>query len=124
VADHVRREAIEPQLVFCSTALRARGTLAVLLPAFDGECEVRLEDGLYGATADELLARLRSVPDDVGSVLVVGHNPGLEELAARLGGDEGPERMPTSALFELQADGPWSALGDEPCRVAGVTIPR
>jgi phosphohistidine phosphatase len=82
LAEHVRREAITPALVLCSTAVRARETLAVVLPAIDVEAEIRLEDGLYGASADDVLARLRSVTAE--SVLVVGHNPTLEDLAARL----------------------------------------
>src|SRR5215831_14982212 len=58
LAEHVTREGIAPDLVLCSTALRARETLALLLPALGGEAEIQLEDELYGATADELLARL------------------------------------------------------------------
>jgi len=124
LADHFRREELQPQLVLCSTALRARETLAILLPGLDGESELRLEDTLYGAGASELLARLHVVPETVGSVLVIGHNPGLESLAERLGGDDAPGHLPTSALVELEVRGPWSTLGSEPCRVPAVTILR
>jgi phosphohistidine phosphatase len=124
LAEHVRREGIAPALVLCSTAARARETLAVVLPAIDVEAEIRLEDALYGASADELLDRLRSVPETAGSVLVVGHNPTLEDLAARLAPGEAPERLPTCAFVELEAAGPWANLGESPCRIVSVTIPR
>lgn len=124
LAEHASREGIAPELVLCSTALRARETLAILLPALDGETEIRLEDELYGATADELLTRLRAVPSAVGSVLVVGHNPGLETLVARLAGAEAPDRLPTSALVGIETGGTWKSLGDSRCRVVSTTIPR
>ena len=70
-----------PELVLCSPAARARETLAAI-----GEGEIRPE--LYGASAAELLGVIRGLPDDVSSVLLVGHNPGFEELA--------PARSPRS----------------------------
>jgi phosphohistidine phosphatase SixA len=58
------------------------------------------------------------------SVLVVGHNPTLEDLAARLAPAEAPERLPTCAFVELEVTGTWAELGDGPCRLVSVTIPR
>lgn len=124
LAEHVTREGIAPDLVLCSTALRARETLALLLPALGGEAEIQLEDELYGATADELLARLRAVPAAVTSVLIVGHNPGLESLVARLAGGEAPDRLPTSGLVAIETGGTWGSLGDSRCRVVSTTVPR
>jgi hypothetical protein len=51
-----------------------------------GRAPVRMEHKLYGASARDLLARLRRLPDDVGSVLVIGHNPGMHKLALELAG--------------------------------------
>jgi phosphohistidine phosphatase len=110
--------------VLCSTAQRARQTLAAVLPAFDGETEILVERRLYGASAEELLDRLHAVPEAVGSAMVVAHNPGLEELASRLAGEEAPERLPTAALVELSAGGSWATLGDSRCRVVSSTVPR
>jgi phosphohistidine phosphatase len=124
LSQHLRAAEILPELVLCSTAQRARETLAAVLPAFDGETEIRVERGLYGASAEELLERLRAVPEAVQSVMVVAHNPGLEELASRLAGAAAPERLPTSALVELSSAGTWATLGDGPCRVVSSTVPR
>jgi phosphohistidine phosphatase len=124
LAEHVRAERIVPALVLCSTARRARETLAAMLAALDGELVVRVEDELYAASSSSLLARLRTVPDTTGPVLLIGHNPGLEELALLLAGDQAPERMPTGALVALSTSSPWAALGESRCRVVSVTIPR
>ena len=74
---------VRPQLVLCSTAVRARQTLERVLPAL-GDPEVVYEDGLYHVPADLLLERLRALPDRVGQAMLVGHNPGLQELALEL----------------------------------------
>jgi phosphohistidine phosphatase len=124
LSEHLRDARILPELVLCSTAQRARETLAAVLPAFDGETEILVERGLYGSSAGELLERLRAVPEAVRSAMVIAHNPGLEELASRLAGDAAPERLPTAALVELSSDGTWAVLGDDPCRVVSSTVPR
>ena len=124
LAAHVSREGIAPELVLCSTALRARETLAILLPALEGEAEIRLEDGLYGAATEQLLVRLRAVTEDAGSVLLVGHNPGLEALVSRLARDDAPDRLPTAALVTIDTRGSWARIGESRCRVVSTTIPR
>src|SRR4051794_26437716 len=83
VARHLREQGIDPELVLCSTARRARETLERLEPAL-GRGAVRVEPVLYGADAGALLEHLRGVSDAVGSVLVIGHNPGLQRLALGL----------------------------------------
>ena len=70
---------MRPQLVLCSDARRARETLEGVVPGLDTP-EVRFEDGLYAASAESLLERLRSLPDDIEEVLLVGHNPGLRDV--------------------------------------------
>jgi phosphohistidine phosphatase len=61
VAGHMREERIEPELVLCSTARRARETLERIEPAL-GVADVRFEPALYGASAGALLERLHDVP--------------------------------------------------------------
>jgi phosphohistidine phosphatase len=124
LAEQLRAARILPELVLCSTAQRARETLAAVLPAFDGETEILVERALYGSSARELLERLHAVPEAVGSTMVVAHNPGLEELASRLAGDAAPERLPTAALVELSSGATWATLGESPCRVVSSTVPR
>jgi phosphohistidine phosphatase len=124
LAARLRAGNVVPELVLCSTAQRARETLAALLRVFAGETEILVESALYGSSEAELLARLHAVPETIGSVMIVAHNPGLEDLASRLGGVAAPERLPTAALVELSTGGPWATLGKRPCRVLSSTVPR
>jgi phosphohistidine phosphatase len=81
----------------------AAAELAVLPP-------VREDDRVYAGTADSLLGVLRELPHEVETVVLVGHNPGVEELVASLTGRWVP--MPTSALAVIDLPGPWSTAGD------------
>ncbi len=124
LGEHLRREGIEPELVLCSSARRARETLARLLPALESETEIRIEHGLYAAGSAQLLARLREVPPGVASVLMVGHNPGLEDLASRLDADGSLVRLPTAALATFDVPSAWSSLREGSCRLVARYAPR
>jgi phosphohistidine phosphatase len=104
IGRYMRDHDVEPELVLCSSAKRARQTLERLGPA---GMDARIEPELYGAGAGSLLARLREVPDEVSSVLLIGHNPGMQELAHRLAGLD--DKFPTAALATFEVDG-WSRL--------------
>jgi phosphohistidine phosphatase len=101
VGAYLRQHDLGPALVLCSSAVRTRQTLELLELE---DPEVVVADDLYGATAGELLDRLRRLDDGFSSVLVIGHNPGLQDLAVALVGDDrGIVAFPTGALAELSA---------------------
>ena len=102
IARHMRAHDMEPELVLCSTARRARETLEGIEPSL-AAAAVEVEPDLYAASAPALLDRLRTVPDTVESVMVIGHNPGLQELALELA-------RPAEARSELAAKYPTAAL--------------
>ena len=104
IGRYMRDHDMEPELVLCSSAKRARQTLERLGPA---GLDARIEPGLYGAGADTLVARLREVPDGVHSVLLIGHNPGMQQLAFRLAGLD--DKFPTAALATLECES-WARL--------------
>ena len=93
---------------------------------------MRIEDGLYGADAEDLLDRLRTVPVGVECVLVIGHNPALHDLALRLAGDGDDEAMqqlrakfPTGALATLEFDaGSWAKLGNGRAHLTRFVAPK
>jgi phosphohistidine phosphatase len=102
VGAYLRQHDLGPALVLCSSAVRTRQTLELL--ELETDPEVVVADDLYGATAGELLDRLRCLDDGFSSVLVIGHNPGLQDLAVALVGDDpGIVAFPTGALAELSA---------------------
>lgn len=77
---------VRPALILCSGAARAQQTLAVVEAGL-GNGEVVVDDELYLLSAEGLLERLRRVDNDTPSVMVIGHNPGMHDLALVLAGD-------------------------------------
>jgi phosphohistidine phosphatase len=128
MAEYLRSNAPPVDLVLCSSALRTRETLERMTNAF-GDAEIAVEDELYGATDDELLERLRLVADGSEIVALIGHNPGIHDLAIALAGSgEGIEHMrakfPTGALAVLEFDGPWRRLSRGGARLASFVTPK
>ena len=114
IAGHLRDEGIDPELVLCSPALRARETLEGIERALSRRT-VRIVPAVYGAGAATLLELVRGLHDGVGSAMVIGHNPGLEDFALALA-REGPlvaeveAKYPTGALATLVFEGRWTDL--------------
>jgi len=128
--EYLDAEEIRPELVLCSSALRTRETLARILPGLGPELIVRIEPSVYSFDADRLLERLQEVPDEVGSVMLVGHNPAMQELASLLAAegdslDELRTGFPTAALAELDLRvGSWRRLAPGSGRLARFIVPR
>lgn len=115
VAVRMRRLDRRPEIVLCSPSRRTRETLEPILKELTGAIDVRIEPGLYAADARRLLRRLRRIPEQTSSALVVGHNPGLQDLAVELlgPGRVPPEmiaKFPTAGLAVLRVLGAWADL--------------
>jgi phosphohistidine phosphatase len=129
IAKHLVRLGIEPELVLCSPAERTRQTLELIRPALGGSSKVKLEAKLYGASSDELFERIRAVPKAVASVMLIGHNPGLQDLALLLASD-GAEReqleakFPTAALATLTLQTTWRRLSEAGAVLASYVVPK
>jgi len=124
-----RKHDLRPQLVVCSSAVRARETLTRMLPSL-GEPDVWIEVTLYAASAETLLARVRSLPDEVDDAMLVGHNPGLMDLVMLLAGP-GPQRdrasvnVPTGALVVLETGVTrWSSVSAGTASLTTFVVPR
>ena len=128
IARHLRREGVTPELVLCSSAIRTLETLERIEPELGG-ANVRIEPRIYEASAVGLLALLRELDDDVGSAMLIGHNPGLEHLIADLA-RPGPEldrlreKFPTAALATLQFEGSWPELRADSAELVSFVKPR
>ena len=123
IGAYLRRERIPVSLVLCSSARRARETLELVDPP--GELQIAPE--LYGASADQLLARVRRLPETIDSAMLIGHNPGMQELAACLASDDGElaeQKFPTGALAMLRVAGPWLDLRAGGAELAAFVKPR
>lgn len=106
-------EGLIPDLILSSTAKRARKTVAGLLEGSGTSPEVQFTRDFYHAYPETFIAILSELDDKYEQVMVVGHNPGLEELLEVLTGDY--ERMPTAALAQvLLPIQRWVDLEEEP----------
>lgn len=132
MARFMAEAGIEPGLVLCSSAKRTRATLERVLPGLGRKAPAVIEERLYRADAAELLRRLRGLDEAIGSVMLVGHNPALENLASRLadGGDADAQarlaaKFPTGALAVLEAEvGGWRDLDVGGARLMAFVRPR
>lgn len=112
----LRQRVGVPDLVLVSAATRTRQTWDQVALAFDHPPHHLVEPRIYEASVDDLLLLLRQVEERFGTVVVIGHNPGLEELAFTLSGDGSDPaavagmsvKFPTSALAVLTVERPWA----------------
>ncbi len=108
----LRKQALVPDLIITSDAVRARTTADAVAKAAGYDREIVVDPRLYHANPDDLLAVLQGLSDDSARAMIVGHNPGLEELIERLAGEH--HAMPTAALAHLALPiDRWSALDDQ-----------
>jgi phosphohistidine phosphatase len=123
--------APRPEVALCSPARRARETFEILRPALDPEPPLRTEEELYLASAGRLRAVLRRLAPEVSRALLVGHNPGLEDLARELGSDGRAELhdalhrgLPPAGLVVLEVEAEdWSELGGARGRLVAFETP-
>ena len=109
IGARLRERGFNPSMVLCSSAVRAQETIQAVMAAADCQWPMRLEADLYGASADRILGLIRQQSDTHESLLLVGHNPGFQDIVMGLAGDEKPDgalariarKMPTAAFSEL-----------------------
>jgi phosphohistidine phosphatase len=136
MGEHMRAQGFAPKLVLCSSARRTRDTLALMAPCLSPTPETHFERKLYLASARALMKRLHEVEDRVPSVMLVGHNPGVEELVlllARKAGESGEkktrleieEKFPTGALAVLRFPAlHWPALAPGSGQLVALVRPK
>lgn len=132
---YLREKKYRPDLILCSTAKRAAETLDLIKPSL-GDVPVRYEQALYLASWDKLLERVRWIDDGASSALLIGHNPGLEELCVILSmrpksaseterARMVAEKFPTCALavltFSVQS---WRSVAQAQGRLVDFVRPR
>ncbi|MEW2286906.1 histidine phosphatase family protein [Streptomyces sp. NPDC047841] len=121
-----------PDLALCSTAVRARRTWELASAEWATPPPVRYDRRLYAAGVPELLEVVREAPPEVRTLLLIGHNPGLEDLLLTLaadGLDDNLDRVrakfPTSAIAVLAWHGTgWPALAPGTALLTSFTVPR
>ncbi len=99
VGKFIAKQNVTIDLVISSPAVRARQTIELVLRAAKRSPELRFDQRVYEASPTRLLEITSQIEDDRKSVLLVGHNPGMEELLTLLVGVE--QHMPTASLAKV-----------------------
>jgi len=127
-----------PDHVLCSTARRARETWELAQAALGASPPVSFEDRVYGASAPDLLDLIHGAPRAATTLLIVGHDPGIQQLALLLAGTEAASsgagssatvdrmraKFPTAAIAVLELTGSWNQLGPGAAWLTAFVTPR
>jgi phosphohistidine phosphatase len=109
VGKRLASEKLKTPLVICSPAVRARETAEIVLKSARLKTEVRFDEHIYEASLRDLLQVVSEIPDEKRVAILVGHNPGFEELLAFLTGEG--RQMPTCALAKIKLEvGSWQEV--------------
>lgn len=105
----IREEGLEPQVILSSSAVRCAKTAEIVAEKLDYKQEVQYLDDLYLAEPNVILDQFRNLPEEIETVLVVGHNPGLEGLLQIL--TMQVDALPTGAVAVVEVPvRTWQAL--------------
>jgi phosphohistidine phosphatase len=121
-----------PDRALVSPAVRTHATWDLVAAQWPAHPPVTFPETLYDATPEEILGELRSTPERASTLLVVAHNPGLQQFADRLAGGTSDEkalarlrqRFPTAGLVRLVFDGRWRDLGFDGARLTHCLRPK
>ncbi|MBA4786072.1 MAG: histidine phosphatase family protein [Alphaproteobacteria bacterium] len=132
MGNHMAREHLIPGLALVSDARRTQETWKLVKSRLPGAVEARVTPALYDASAAQMLEVLRKTDANTDTVLMIGHNPGLQELALMLVGeghaqarDAMAEKYPTGALAVIDfAIGDWPSVEPGSGFLADFLTPR
>lgn len=132
MARYLKDNALLPNQILCSTALRTRETLARLLPFLPQEAHVQLISDLYQQSEDDYVGIIRRHGGRAQNLMVLGHNPAMEDTALTLAGTSNSQAMadleqkyPTGALAVIDFDiADWSELHPRTGHLERFTRPK
>ena len=124
----LQEHGYRPDVVVCSDARRTRQTWDLVAPELGGSPAVRFEPRAYAASALTLLYLAQELPSQYQAAMLIGHNPGLSELATSLAapasGGRGPGvSLPTAAVAVFEFPGDWPSLSPGQTRLVSLTTP-
>ena len=122
----MREKGYQPDLILCSTSTRTRQTWEFANAELHSMAKVEFVEVLYAAEAREIAQMIRQLPDSVKKPLLVGHNPGFEELTTSLSPDgTAPQHLPTAGIAQLEFHvDRWPDVNPGSGRLAGIYSPK
>jgi len=123
---YLRAQVGTPDAIVTSDAIRARQTAEIVAAELGFDRPLTVEPRVYTADVETLLDVVRQLPDEAETVILVGHNPGFEELTAALSGrGEDEVRLPTAAFALLELNlSHWSEVRPGTGIWRGIVTPR
>jgi phosphohistidine phosphatase len=122
---------LRPDLTVCSTATRATQTWALVATELGDDIPTSFDHGVYENDLDRLLGLVRDTPEEVDTLLMVGHNPTFQELVLALASDGATEDLfaarhdfGTAAVAVLSVPRHWSVLDQGAATLTGFTVAR
>ena len=122
VGERLAREKLKNPVLICSPAVRTRETAEHVLKSSKLRVEERWDERIYEASLRDLLQVVSEIPDDKKVAILIGHNPGFEELLAFLTGAS--RRMPTAALAKIEFEVSWKDIEARSGRLDWFTTPK
>ena len=132
VGEYLADHKLFPDLILCSTSRRTRQTCELLMARLPKSTRVTFEETLYLAESDAILALARALPTAAGCVLLIGHNPGMQEAAVELAGSGDADarrrlndKFPTAALAVIDfSRDDWGAVRTRSGRLERYVTPK
>ncbi|WP_046469222.1 SixA phosphatase family protein [Allosalinactinospora lopnorensis] len=107
VGNRLAETGIVPDHVICSTSLRTRQTLELAMANLPVEPTVDFEESAYGADPDTILDLVQMTDPEVGTLMVVGHNPAMAQLASLFTGNGSLTSFPTASIAVVDLEVEW-----------------
>jgi phosphohistidine phosphatase len=122
MGEYLEEHDLMPDAIVTSPAVRAISTAEIIQEALD-DIELVEDERIYEASLESLLEVVQGLSDEYSRVLLVGHNPGFEELSDALSGRT-DSVLKTCSLSILDCgDGPWSEMGEDSCELVEIVHP-
>jgi phosphohistidine phosphatase len=125
------QRSLHPDLVLCSTATRTKQTWEYAKAGGASAGDIHYLRDIYHAWVPELLTMIREVPDEIHTLLILGHAPAIPDLVEHLcvrtdspDWSQMDNKFPTSALAVINVPGPWAELGKARAELASFVVPR
>ncbi len=129
----IAKHGLVPDRILCSSAVRTRETLDLILPRLRSEPVVEYRDDLYLADPRAMLSAVRDAEDSTAHILMIAHNPGLEMLAQRLADMERSdvralarigEKFPTASIAAFKGPDSWRDFDNGNCILELFATPK
>ena len=122
IGERLAQDKLKNPVLICSPAVRTRETAELVLKSSKLRVEERWDERIYEASLRDLLQVVAEIPDDKKVVILIGHNPGFEELLAFLTGES--RRMPAAALAKIKFDVSWKDVGADKGKLDWFVTPK